>query len=152
MKMTKPVDHRNRLGVVSPAHFFTSDADKIKINWFLFEFAAEIKSHIGKPLKKRLEKAGVTEEALAGFCIHYSKTMKYQILQQVAGRQSHINLSHLPINEYCPSLSDKLVDDLLSAAGAEWNDLTDMCVACPTRCISEKDRVCDMFDDPDYYE
>lgn len=144
--------HRKRPGVISPADFFSSDSEKIKLNWFCFEFAAEILSHVGKPLKKRLQKAGVSDEALAGFCIHYSKIMKPQILRQVAGRQSSIQLSYLPIEEYFPALSDRLVDDLLAIVGAAWNELLDMCVVCPTRCISEKDRKAEMFDDPDYYD
>jgi hypothetical protein len=138
--------------VISPADFFLNDSEKTKLNWFCFEFAAEIQSQVGKPLKKRLLKAGANDEALAAFCIHYSKSMKPQILRQVAGNQSNIQLSYLPIERYFPSLSDRLVDDLLTAVGAAWTQQTDMCVVCPTRCISEKDRRADMFDDPDYYD
>ena len=138
--------------MLSPADFFSSESEKTKLNWFCFEFAAEIKTQVGKSLRKRLLKAGVSDEALAGFCIHYSKGMKPQILQQVAGRQSNIHLTYLPIEEYFPSLSDRLVDNLLTAVGTAWMEQTDMCVVCPTRCISERDRKADMFDDPDYYD
>lgn len=145
---TKP----RRPGVISPADFYSSDSEKTKLNWFLFEFSAEIQSQIGKSLKKRLQKAGVSDEALAAFCIHYSINMKSQILQQVAGRQENIHHSYLPIEQYFSSLSDRLIDDLLTAVGNAWDEQTEMCVVCPTRCISEKDRSADMFDDPDYYD
>jgi hypothetical protein len=141
-----------RPGAISPTDFFSSDAEKTKLNWFLFEFAAEIQSQIGRSLKKRLQKAGVDDEALAASCIYYSKSMKSQILQQVAGRQANIHHSYLPIEQYFSSLSDRLIDDLLTAVGDAWNEQTDMCVVCPTRCISERDRRADMFDDPDYYD
>jgi hypothetical protein len=150
--MNQTRSNRKRPGVISPADFFSSDSEKTKLNWFCFEFAAEIQSQVGKPLKKRLQKAGVNNEALADFCIFYSKSMKPQILQRVAGKQENIHLSYLPIEKYFSSLSDKLVDDLLTAVENAWKELTDMCVVCPTRCISEKDRKADMFDDPDYYD
>jgi hypothetical protein len=144
--------NRKQSGVISPSDFFSNDSEKTKLNWFCFEFAVGIKSQVGKSMKKRLQKAGVSDEALAAFCIFYSKSMKPQILQRVAGRQAHINISYLPIEEYFPFLSDKLVDDLLAAVSAAWNEQTDICVTCPTRCISEKNRRADMFDDPYYYE
>ena len=151
-KMNPIQNKPKRPGAISPADFFSKDSEKTKLNWFLFEFAAEIQSQIGKPLKKRLQKGGIYDGALAAFCIHYSKSMKTQILQQVAGRQTNIHHSYLPIEQYFSSLSDKLVDDLLTAVGNAWNEQTDMCVVCPTRCISEKDHKADMFDDPDYYD
>ena len=144
--------NQNRPGVISPADFFSSDSDKTKLNWFLFEFAAEIQSQIGKSLKKRLQKAGISDEAFAAFCISYSKNMKRQILQRVAGKQGNIHHSYLPIQQYFSSLSDKLVDDLLTAVGNAWNAQTVMCAVCPNRCISEKDRRAAMFDDPGYYD
>ena len=148
--MNKIQTKSRRLGVISPADFYSTDSEKTKLNWFLFEFAAEIQSQIGKPLKKRLQKAGVGDEALAAFCIYYSKKMKSNILQQVEGRQENIHHSYLTIEQYFSFLSDRLIDDLLTAVGNAWDEQTDMCVVCPTRCISEKDRRADMFDDPDY--
>jgi len=149
--MKQPDFHRKAPGAISPADFFSNDSEKTKLNWFCFEFAAEIQSHIGTPLKKRLQKAGITDDALSGFCIHYAQIMKPQVLRQIAGKQSNIYLTYLPIEEYFPTLSDKIVDALLTAAGEAWKNLTDMCVMCPTRCISERDRKAAMFDDPDYY-
>lgn len=141
-----------RPGVISPADFFSDESEKTKLNWFCFEFAAEIQSHVGKSLKKKLQKAGVSDEELADFCIFYSKGMKPQILKRVAGKQENIHLSYLPIEQYFSSLSDKLVDDLLTVVENAWKNLTDMCAVCPTRCISERDRRSDMFDDPGYYD
>ena len=150
--MNKNLSDQKRPGVISPADFFSNESEKTKLNWFCFEFAAEIQGHVKKSLKKKLQKAGVSDEDLANFCIFYSKNMKPQILKCVAGKQENIHLSYLPIEQYFSSLNDKLVDDLLTVVENAWKNITDMCVVCPTRCISEKDRKADMFDDPAYYD
>ena len=45
---------QNNLATITPAAFYTNEKDKIKFNWFLFEYAAELDSHIKRPLRKRL--------------------------------------------------------------------------------------------------
>jgi hypothetical protein len=57
-----------------------------------------------------------------------------------------------PAAFYSNDLSDQLVDDLLTSAFSAWDAITEMCVMCPTRCISEKEQKAPMFDDPFYYE
>jgi len=141
-----------QLPEISPAAFFESDEEKTKLNWFCFEFAAEIKSHLGKPLLRKLKKEGVDAGDLAGFCIHYSKEMKTKIAGKVAGNQEDMVLSYLPIENYFSFLSDKLVDELLTVVGKAWDELTAMCVMCPTRCISEMNARAEMFDDPESYD
>ena len=41
----------------------------------------------------------------------------------------------------------QLVDKILDSIGEAWNEQLDFCEICPTRCISEKDVFCTMFDD-----
>jgi hypothetical protein len=64
-----------RPGAISPADFFSKDSEKTKLNWFLFEFAAGIQSRIGKPLEKRLRKAGIYAEAPAAFLLWHRNTV-----------------------------------------------------------------------------
>jgi len=49
---------QNNSAVITPAAFYTNKKDKIKLNWFLFEYAAELDSHIERPLRKRLKCLG----------------------------------------------------------------------------------------------
>jgi len=49
-------------------------------------------------------------------------------------------------------ITDKLVDNLLTSVFGAWESITGICVNCPSRCISERDRKAPMFDDPVYYE
>jgi hypothetical protein len=86
------------------------------------------------------------------FCIHYGKTMKRQILDTLSGKQEFIILERFPIENVLSSLSEELIDELLEVTAKAWQQHTDLCVTCPTRCISERDRYAEMFDDPEYHD
>jgi hypothetical protein len=137
---------------ISPTDFFAGDAEKTKINWLCFEYAAQLQTIIATSLKKKLKRIGIGEADIARFCIHYSKTMKEQILRMSAGEFRAVHLSPHPIKRFFPSLNDKLVNDLLNAAHSARDELTQICVVCPVKCISDKNGRAKMFDDPDYYE
>jgi len=138
--------------LITPAAFYTKEKDKTKFNWFLFEFAAEFDSHIKRSLRKKLNRKNITNRKIAELCVFYAKQMKGEILYKLSGRIENVSLSYHTIAEFFPNLNDKLVDDLLTSAFNAWDSITSMCVSCPTRCISEKDRKAPMFDDPFYYE
>ena len=50
------------------------------------------------------------------------------------------------IEAYFPNLDDLSVDKILDSLAITWDELLAGCERCPTRCISEKDLHCDMFD------
>ena len=138
--------------LITPADFYSSEMDKTKINWFLFEYAAEFDSKIKKPLRTKLKRKKIGNKKIAKLCIHYAKHMKEETLDKLSGKTENVSLSYQPIEDFFPFLNDKLVDKLLTVAGEAWESITAMCVNCPTRCISEKDQKAPMFDDPFYYE
>ena len=152
--MIMPRDNADRKPHILPSHFFSNAADKIKLNWFLFEYALELQSVIrqDKGLAARLARKGVDDEAVARFCIHYAKRMKPQVLDRVAGRIANVSIGYQEIEAFFPTLGDRLGDQLLTKAAEAWDSQTDSCCLCATRCISEKDEQCTMFDDPDYYK
>jgi hypothetical protein len=150
--MNKRKIQQNTSALITPAAFYKNEKDKTKLNWFLFEYAAELDTHIKRPLRKRLKRKHIGNKKIAAFCIHYSKQMKGEILDKLSGRSENVSLSYQAIEEFFPRLNNKLVDDLLTSAFDAWDSLTSMCVKCPTRCISEKDNKAPMFDDPMYYE
>lgn len=139
---------------ISPAHFFSTDKEKTKLNWFLFEYARELESFIRrkKSFRAKLLRKGVDRAALAGFCIHYSKHMKSQVLDRVAGRIPHVRIGYEEIEAYFPTIGDSLCDQILTAAARAWDSQTEACSFCPTRCISEKEKMAPMFDDPDLWD
>lgn len=139
---------------VSPDRFFTTDAEKTKLNWFLFEFAQESENLIRreKRLRQRLARKGVGDARIGDFCVHYAKHMKHQILGKLEGRQPQISIGYEQIEAFLPEIGERLMDQLLTVLGKAWESQTEACVVCPTRCISERDERAPMFDDPYYWE
>ena len=139
---------------VSPGSFFTTDAEKTKLNWFLFEFAQEAESFIRKEklLKRQLRRKGVGDSRIGEFCVHYAKHMKGQILDKLAGRILQVRIGYEEIEAFFPEVGDRLTDQVLTVLARAWDSQMDACVACPTRCISERDQRAPMFDDPYYWE
>ena len=139
---------------ISPGDFFSKEEEKTKLNWFLFEFARELESYIHqrKTLCNKLNKKGVNKKAVAAFCIHYSKQMKSQVLDQVSGRIANVRMGYEEIEAYFPRIGDILIDEILTAAAEAWDSQLSGCVICPTRCISEKDNTATMFNDPAYWD
>jgi hypothetical protein len=138
--------------LITPDHFYSKESEKTKLNWFLFEYAAEFDSKIKKPLRAKLKRQKIDDKKIAELCIHYAKHMKELILDQLSGKIKNVVHSYQPIEEFLPLLDNRLVNDLLNAAYEAWESITEMCVRCPTRCISEKDLKAHMFNDPLYYE
>ena len=141
-------------GRITPDRFFSKNKEKTKLNWFLFELALEIERFIAKErrLTAQLHRAGVDDSQMRDFCVHYAKHMKSEILDKLAGRIANVRLGYLEIERFFPLIGDRLVDRLLTVVGKAWKSQTEICVACPTRCISEKDKRAQMFDDPVYWE
>jgi|GEM_PF-1135630 len=139
---------------VSPDRFFSTDVEKTKLNWFLFEFAQETESFIRreKRLRRQLHRKKVGDSRIGDFCVHYAKHMKGQILNKLAGRIPRVRIGYEEIEAFFPEIGDRLVDQVLTVVAKAWDSQTEACVACPTRCISERDQRAPMFDDPYYWK
>jgi hypothetical protein len=81
---------------VKAADFYSSDAEKTKLNWFLFEYAMEMESLIraDRELLTDLKGEGIGNTEIGGLCVHYAKKMKPQILEQVAGRIKAVRIGY----------------------------------------------------------
>ena len=101
--------------------------------------------------KTKLKKHKISDEALAEFSIYISKEMKDIILQKLSSRIEKVYFSYEMIESYFPNLSDKLVNKMLDAISKTWDTLLGFCEVCPSRCISEKDAYCTMFNDKDLF-
>ena len=76
--------------------------------------------------------------------------MKGIILEKLSGKIDEVYSSYEWIEAYFPKLrDDKLVDDILMVIAKTWDEQLSICETCPTRCISEKDNYCTIFDDKD---
>lgn len=145
---------RRRKRLVSPADFFSINEDKTKLNWFLFEYALELEAMVwrDKDLRERLRRKGIGDREIAAFCVSHAKHMKGEILDRVSGKTENVRIGFQEIEAYFPTIGDALVDRLLTKAVKAWDSQTEVCVICPMRCISEKEKRAPMFDDPYYWE
>lgn len=138
---------------IRPSDFFSSGHEKTKLNWFLYEYALELHSYISrdKILHGKLTRRNINSAMIAAFCVYHAKYMRNEILNRLSGKAVQININYQPIEAFFPTIGDRLVNQLLTKVSKAWDSQTEVCVSCPTRCISEKDQKAPMFDDPYYY-
>lgn len=134
--------------LVRPKAFCSGDAQKTKLNWFCYEYASEIVHFIDKGLRRRLSRKGVTDKRIVDFSVYFAKHMKVVAMQKLGGEFDRVPMNYQDIERLFPRLDDRLVDELLTVVAAAWKSLLEVCSACPTRCISERDQLTSAFDAP----
>jgi hypothetical protein len=137
--------------VIKPTSFYSSEREKTKLNWFCYELSVGIFDEIKKNVGKRLKKYKIDNKAIAEFSIYISKKMKDIVLQKLAGKIDNVYFSYEMVELYFPTLNDRLVNKILDTISKVWDEQLSCCGICPTRCISEKDAYCTMFDDKDIF-
>lgn len=136
--------------LVKPTAFYSNEREKTKLNWFCYEFAHGLEIDLNKKTGERLRKHRIFKKDIAKFSICISKKMKGIILEKLSGKIDEVYSSYEWIEAYFPKLrDDKLVDDILGVIAKTWDEQLSICETCPTRCISEKDNYCTIFDDKD---
>ena len=139
-----------RTDQIKPTAFYSSEDEKIKLNWFCYELSMGIYNELKEHLEKRLKKYKIDDKSIAGFSIYISKTIKEDILQKLSGKIERVCFSYEMVVSYFPTLDDRLVSKMLDAILKAWDEQLGFCEACPTRCISEKGAYCTVFDDGPY--
>jgi len=74
------------------------------------------------------------------------------ILQKLSGRIETVYFSYDMIETYFPNIEDKFINKMLDSISKTWDTQLSFCEICPTRCISEKDEYCSMFNDVDLFK
>jgi hypothetical protein len=129
-------------------YFCKSEEEKTKLNWFCYEYAYRLYDQIRNnfQLRKFCEQKG--QRSITMFCVHFSKEMKKTIadyFERPEGQRRGIEYSY--VDSFYPRISIKMTNRLVKMAEEAWNDHMFFCVDCSTRCISEKDEYCELFDD-----
>ena len=146
--MTK--EYKSAMSMVKPSEFVHRESEKTKLNWFCYEVSMTFCDEINENLGKLLKKYRIRDKDIANFSIYLSKRMKNIILKKLSGRIDKIYFSYEVVESYFPKLNDRLVNKLLDVISKAWMKQLDFCVVCPTRCITEKDVYCTMFDEEDF--
>ena len=148
--ITKTEEEKFGINMIKPASFYSSESEKTKLNWFCYELSVGIHDEIRENIGKQLKKRKIGDEAIAEFSIYISKNMKNIILRKLSDEIDRVYFSYEMVEPYFPGINDRLVNKMLDAISRVWSELLSVCEVCPTRCISEKDAYCTMFDGGPY--
>ena len=131
---------------VAANNFYKDDGDKVKQNWFLYEYANIMFSKI----EERPDLAGYRkkrgEDGVAAFCVYFSKRLRRGISNAETKRTSGVEIDARYIYEFYPGNSRAQTQRLLEAAGEAWEEHLLTCSVCPNRCLTEGFERTDMFD------
>ncbi len=146
--MTK--ESKSSLSMIKPSVFVHQESEKTKLNWFCYEMSMTFYEEMNENIGTSLKKYRISDKDIADFSIYLSKRMKGIILKKLSGRIDKVYFSYEMVESYFPKLNDRLVNKLLKVLSKAWYKQLDFCVVCPTRCVSEKDAYCTMFDEEDF--
>ncbi|KAF5433884.1 hypothetical protein C5S39_00690 [Candidatus Methanophagaceae archaeon] len=150
--ITMKGEGKSGISMIKPTSFYSSESEKTKLNWFCYELSMGIYDDMRVDIGKRLKKHKISDEALAEFSIYISKEMKDIILQKLSSRIEVVHLSYEMIESYFPNLNDRMVNKMLDVISKTWDKSLSFCEVCPSRCISEKDAYCTLFNDKDFFK
>ena len=136
---------------IEPDHFFSSQDDKTKFNWFAFELACEIDRAVPYQLKKYLSKRGYNKQTFNKSCIKLAILLQGVVLKKLRNEIPDMQINYTEVERAFPKLNDKTINKLLDCTGKAWDNLLGICVSCPSACVTNKDDYCPMFDDKSYY-
>ena len=145
-------DEEDKFGhdLIESTSFYSAEHEKTKLNWFCYELALNFELAIKHKLGKKLKRYGIYEEHIADFSIYFAKKMKEVVLQKLSGEIETVYFSYDLIEAYFQTLGDKMVNKMLDVLADAWDEMLSICEICPTRCASEKDEYCTMFDEGPY--
>jgi hypothetical protein len=149
---TKKKEGSSGLSMIKPTSFYSTEREKTKLNWFCYELSLGIYDDLKDNIGKQQKKHKISDERLAEFSIYISKKMIDIILQKLSGRIEAVYFSYEMIESYFPNIEDKFINKMLDSISKTWDMQLSFCEICPTRCISEKDEYCTMFNDIDLFK
>lgn len=135
---------------IMPEDFYSDAGEKIKFNWFCYELSLGLYDALTRKVGKKFAKFNIGDRAITDFSIYFAKSMKSIILEKLSGKIKTVYFSHKTIESFFPKISDRMVNAVLDVIAEVWDDQLGTCEVCPTRCISEKEVYCTMFDDGPY--
>ena len=135
------------LDIIDPAWFCSGEREKTKLNWFCYELSIGIYDEVRSVLGRRPGRRGAGDAAIASFSVHASRALEEEILLKLTGRVDDVSVSYETVQDLLPRLDDRTVDRVLDSVLRAWDGQLSTCEVCPTRCITERDARCTMFDE-----
>ncbi len=131
---------------IKAEYFYKSETEKIKLNWFCYEFAFGMYDKIRKNSELEKYRETHSQQDIVGFCVFFSNRMKESIFQKLDGLTSAVMFYEEYVEEFYPTITRKQILQLMKPTMEAFEELIQICVSCPNRCISEMYMYCHMFD------
>jgi hypothetical protein len=131
---------------VSAENFYKDRGDKIKQNWFLYEYSNILFSKIAQNSKLAQYRKKHTEENIVEFCVYYSKRLRLSIFNASIGKNKGVTINARYIYEFYPDNTYTQTQRLLETAEDAWNGHIMTCANCPNQCLQDGFEITDMFD------
>ena len=146
------MDNNMSIDPIKAKYFYENENEKTKLNWFCYEYAYVLYKNImeAKILKKYRKKN--KNEQIVKFCVYFSKETKRSIHEKIGGIVENTTFYEEYVKNYYPNNTNKENYLLLNVATKAWDEMLSNCVNCPTRCISEMNKKCILFDKLDENE
>ena len=128
--------------------FYNAERGKVKLNWFLYEYACVLYDHIRDSRKKAIGRwrSKRSSEQIAEFCAYYAKRVRLSVNYWLVGATKEAEFEDTYASDYCHTNTQRENDAIFEVAVDAWAELQESCSACPCRCLSERYESCSFFD------
>ena len=131
---------------IKAEYFYTKEKEKIKLNWFCYEYAFGLYTKIRESTDLKQYRTNYKQEDIVEYCVYFSKAIKESIYERLSGITEVTIFYEEYVEDYYPKMKRSEIMQLLKAATEAWDELLAVCEVCPTRCISEMYERCILFD------
>jgi hypothetical protein len=131
---------------IAAEHFYKDNGDKIKQNWFLYEYSNILFSKIEKAPKLAAYRKKRGNDNITAFCVYFSKRLRRSLFHAQTKQTSGVMIDARYVYEFYPDNSRTQTQRLLEAAMETWDEHLRMCSRCPNQCLTEGFEITDMFD------
>jgi hypothetical protein len=134
--------------LIPESWFYLDDSEKIKLNWFLYEYALVLFEHIKENRKKALTKWKLrqSDEQIAEFSAYYAKRMAQSIRALRKGSEKAILMPEYYVSDYYHNATHLESRAIMEIASAAWTEKIHICNACGGGCTYDGEMRCEFFD------
>ena len=131
---------------IAADNFYKDKGDKVKQNWFLYEYSNILFSKIWESPELAIYRKKHGEDNITAFCVYFSKRLRRSIFNVYKKQTSGVMIDARHVYEFYPDNSRAQTQRLLEAAMEAWNEHLQTCSNCPNECLADGFELTDMFD------
>jgi len=134
--------------LIPASWFYLDDDEKIKLNWFLYEYALVLFDHVMGSHKKAIIrwKSRQSEDQLAEFCAYFAKRMKQSVRALREGTEKAILMPEYFVSDFSHATTHRENRTIMEIASAAWTEKLLICKACGGGCTYDGEMRSEFFD------